>query len=251
MVSKPSRFYGIGPGRPLASCEGSAVYYVEWGFSMSAKAKVKKMKIRVIAYIDGLNLFYFLRKHHPDLMRVDLFRLVQMMLGTKYELIRVNYYTAEVMGEKQKRGQAAYLAALRKHPKIKIHLGEFKIVTKEGILIDSAGKPISSSTVRIKVREEKETDVTMASHIVWDVATGECDAVAVLTNDSDFTESLRLVREEAKKPVWLLSPTILESGRFGPHGKLVNVVTPAFVKRIKRRHLAKAQFPRPATDKRK
>ena len=212
---------------------------------------VAKIKKRIIVYIDGLNLFYFLRNHHPHLMQLDVFRLVENLLGGDYEIVRINYYTAEVVGAKQRRSQAAYLAALRKHPKIKIHLGEFKIVTKEGILIDSAGKPISSSTVRIKVREEKETDVNMASHIVWNVAAGECDAVAVLTNDSDFTESLRLVKEEAKKPVWLISPTIWDSGHLGPHGKLVNVVTPAFVKRIRRQHLAKAQFPRPATDKRK
>ena len=228
---------------------------------MSVKVKVKKMKIRVIAYIDGLNLFYFLRKHHPHLMRVDLFRLVQMMLGNEYELVCVNYYTAEVMGAKQRRSQAAYLAALRKHPKIKIHFGEFKSVTKEGVLIDDAGQPlpdfnaggdpISPRTVKISTREEKQTDVTLASHMLWDIFRNKCDAVVVLTNDSDFAEALRIAKEGMKMTVWLFSTAPHDKGKFGPQAKLVEVVTPAFVKRIKRRHIIKAQFPHPPADKRK
>lgn len=213
---------------------------------------------KIIAYIDGFNLYYLLREYYPNLKWLDPVCLVENVLGEEYDIIRVNYYTAQIYGSDGAERQKNYWKALKKHAvaqqkDIRIHLGKFNVVEKRGKLITEGLPPLPRNfprIVKISAREEKRTDVTLASHMVEDAFCKKCDGVAIVTNDSDFLEAIRAVKTRAGLPVWLLSPTRHESGIHSPHVGLKNLVTAEFFRRIRRRHLVKAQLPEriPNTD---
>lgn len=55
--------------------------------------------------------------------------------------------------------------------------------------------------------EEKGSDVNLGVHLVRDAFKGAFDFAAVLTNDTDLLEPIRIVTEELSLPVTLLTPT--------------------------------------------
>jgi uncharacterized LabA/DUF88 family protein len=55
--------------------------------------------------------------------------------------------------------------------------------------------------------EEKGSDVNLGVHLVRDAFKGYFDTAAVLTNDTDLCEPIRIVTQELNLPVILLSPT--------------------------------------------
>jgi len=74
------------------------------------------------------------------------------------------------------------------------------------------GSPTRCSTKRIShswstVSKEKGSDVNLGVHLVRDAFRGAFDLAAVLTNDTDLVEPVRIVTQELGLPVTLLSPT--------------------------------------------
>ena len=55
--------------------------------------------------------------------------------------------------------------------------------------------------------EEKGSDVNLGGHLVRDAFAGTFEHVAIVTNDTDLKEPLRLAVQEAKMPVTLLTPS--------------------------------------------
>jgi hypothetical protein len=84
--------------------------------------------------------------------------------------------------------------------------------------------------------EEKGSDVTLACHLVHDGWSGRFEAAAVLSNDTDLVEPIRIVTQELHKPVILLCPST-----FGASKPLQDVATS--VRHIHRRHLLASVFP--------
>jgi hypothetical protein len=89
---------------------------------------------------------------------------------------------------------------------------------------------------RVVKIEEKGSDVNLGAHLVRDAFAGAFQHAAVITNDTDLREPIRIVAQEAKLPITLLSPVSK------PAESLRNVAT--YVRHIDR-YLAKAQFPNP------
>jgi len=83
--------------------------------------------------------------------------------------------------------------------------------------------------------EEKGSDVNLGSHLVRDAFQGQFDVAAVLSNDTDLVEPIRIVAEELGLPVGQLCPVPK------PAGGLANVAS--FIRHIRIQHLQAAQFP--------
>ena len=96
----------------------------------------------------------------------------------------------------------------------------------------------SPVAVRAQVHwmEEKGSDVSLACHLVHDAWAGRFEAAAVLSNDTDLVEPIRIVTQELGKPVILLcaSPR-------GASQPLRSVATT--VRHIRRPHLRASRFP--------
>ena len=85
-------------------------------------------KQKVIAYIDGFNLFYSSLKGTKNKW-LDIVSLCEALLKPEQELISVKYYSAQVSSMTANPGKAfrqkIYFEALQTNPKIEVKLGYF------------------------------------------------------------------------------------------------------------------------------
>lgn len=184
---------------------------------------------RTIVYIDGFNLYYRALKGMAHKW-LDIEAMSRAALPHGCTIERVNYYTAHISGRvdpEAPRRQHAYLRALATLPKVAIHYGNFLVTQKWAGLVQPpdfrppltlpAGSPLQVAYVW--KTEEKGSDVNLGVHLVRDAFRSSFDLAAVLTNDTDLVEPVRIVTQELGLPVTLLSP----SAR--PAASLANVAT--------------------------
>ena len=150
-------------------------------------------------------------------------------LWEKPEVKRVVYCTAPIKGSPSARkDQATYIRALESSHSVDIvEYGNFVERVNRGPLatIGSKGQPqlvhpsqlrLYGDTPGMKVmsdrvmvsylkREEKGSDVNVASHLLVDVYEGRIDAALVVSNDSDLEFAVKMAR--TKIPVGVVNPT--------------------------------------------
>ncbi len=173
--------------------------------------------MKTIVYIDALNLYYRALKRTPHKW-LNLQRLAELSLPKTCQIERINYYTARVSARQNAsapRDQQIYLGALKSLPLVHVTFGSM-MVNRTIAPIDQppSFKPpftpppgVQLDTVRIIKTEEKGSDVNLGAHLVRDAALGAMDVAAVITNDTDLLEPLRIAKEEFGRQVILLSPT--------------------------------------------
>ncbi len=204
---------------------------------------------RTIVYIDGFNLYYRTLKGTPHKW-LDPVAMSQAALPSTSLIHQVNYYTARVSGRTDPGAPArqhAYLRALSTLPQVRIHYGNFLVSKKwAGLVQPPTFRPIITLPAGAKTpevayvwkTEEKGSDVNLGVHLVRDAFLGAFDMAAVLTNDTDLVEAIKIVTSEIGLPVTLLCPI----GR--PAESLKNVATSV-------RHVAPyvgpCQLPNPVT----
>lgn len=203
--------------------------------------------MRTIIYIDGFNLYFRLLAKRPALKWLNIKALAERLLKPENKVIGVKYYTARVSGRLSPIAparQQIYLDALRTVPEISVHMGAFLLSEKFAGLVKppefrpriTLSEPWPDVVKVIKV-EEKGSDVNLACHLLLDAFQGNFDVAAVLSNDSDLVEPIRIVTQVMGKPVGLLSPVP------NPNPELSRVSS--FIRRISVSDLAASQFPSP------
>jgi uncharacterized LabA/DUF88 family protein len=142
---------------------------------------------RVVAYVDGFNLYYGLkagygRKYHW----LDLQLLARSLLRPGQELRAVHYFTARAYGDSAGEGrQATYLDALASHS-AKVRLVEGRFQEKpQGCL---------SCGARWITYEEKETDVNIAIAMLEGAVRDEYDSAILISGDSDLRPAVAAVK---------------------------------------------------------
>jgi uncharacterized LabA/DUF88 family protein len=200
--------------------------------------------LRTIVYIDGFNLYYrALRGTTHKWLNVA--ALSEAALPTTCQIKRVNYYTARISGRTDPTAPARqhiYLRALESLPLVAIHYGKFLANKKWAGLVQPPdfrpGFPLPAGAVPevayVWKTEEKGSDVNLGVHLVRDAFMGEFDEAAILTNDTDLIEAVRIVTREVGLPVTLLTP------ENKPAGGLVKVASHV---RHFRDYLGACQFP--------
>jgi hypothetical protein len=171
---------------------------------------------RTIVYIDGFNLYYRALKGTPHKW-LDIEAMSRAALPKTGIIERVNYYTAHISGRvdpESPRRQHAYLRAIATLPAVVIHYGNFLASQKWAGLVQppdfrpqTALPPGAAPQVAyVWKTEEKGSDVNPGVHLVRDAYKGAFDLAAVLTNDTDLVEPIRIVTQEIGLPVTLLTP---------------------------------------------
>jgi NYN domain len=195
--------------------------------------------VRVGVYVDGFNLYFGARSVCGRGTRgwrwLDVRALAERLLSWEWlergaHVDRVVYCTARVSGTEDRTSPAdqdVYLRALRAQSSVDwIAFGTFVTRVKVAPLAerDARGRPRLARTrwpvmardavgvdmpgatfmVSYLDREEKGTDVNLATHLLVDVLDANVDAVIVISNDSDLALPLRVARGNV--PVGLLNP---------------------------------------------
>jgi hypothetical protein len=95
------------------------------------------------------------------------------------------------------------------------------------------------NTVEVIKREEKGSDVNLATYLVADAFRNDADTFVAVTNDSDLMKPLHLVKHELGKDIGILNP----------HGhntsKALQRCSPNFTKRSGPAHWHRASCPIP------
>ena len=85
--------------------------------------------------------------------------------------------------------------------------GTFKTKKVWGKFLEPVGRGIGAGElVRSKISVEKNSDVNIASHIVFDSFDKDVECVVLLSNDSDLVMPLYLARKKLGKLVIVVSP---------------------------------------------
>ena len=90
--------------------------------------------------------------------------------------------------------------------------------------------------------EEKGSDVNIAAHLLRDAFMKQFEVAALVSNDSDLMEPVRMVSRELGLPVGILNPHQHHSCALKPNA--------AFMKRIRQADVAACQFPTIMADRR-
>ena len=174
---------------------------------------------RVNFYIDGFNLYHGCfddlknRSHWRTYRWLDLNALCQHFCGPCV-MHHIRYFTARVDPKPTNPGnrtrQNFYLRAVATIPHLTIHEGRFATNRKLRPVADPASDrprerhPLAFAD--IIEREEKGSDVNLASYLLLDAAKGHCERAVVISNDSDLAEPIRLVQSEFGVEVVIVNP---------------------------------------------
>jgi uncharacterized LabA/DUF88 family protein len=195
--------------------------------------------MRVGVYVDGFNLYFGGRsvcgRGTPGWRWLDLRSLSTSLIGKRRDwsgssVDRLVYCTALIDGSTNQSGrldQDAYLKALQSGVVDHVELGYYVARVKRAPLATEgpSGKPVLTTSgwpvqvqsangqampqarflVSYAYREEKGTDVNVASHLLTDVLTGTVDAAIVISNDSDLAFPIRAARDHV--PVGVVNPS--------------------------------------------
>lgn len=199
------------------------------------------VKPTAIIYVDGLNLYRQCLSGSPELKWLDVQKLCEYMLPT-HQIVSIRYFTSIIKQPIGNPGaplrQRMYLRALEAFvPKLTIHLGTMRFDTKRYRKVpfefDPLGKPV---LVKVQKLEEKGTDVSLASHMVFDAAINPADLHVLISGDGDFAPTISLLRDSLSEGVAILAPSnylarpLLES-------------KPHLIRTIHRDALRKSQLP--------
>lgn len=167
-------------------------------------------KFRAIVYIDGFNFYYGCLKGSPYKW-LDISLLTSKLLNENYEVVKIYYFTSEVVDYKNDgvtTRQGFYLSALRTISNLEIQFGKFKerektvyIDPPEEILLNTGfgRRAVSKSIFKGKCFEEKGTDVNLATRLLIDLYEDKFDTALILSNDTDYKSAIHQVRHKGKK----------------------------------------------------
>ena len=183
---------------------------------------VKIHGMKTVVYVDGFNLYYRALKKTSHRW-LNLSALCEAALPRACDIAAIHYYTARISGRhdpSSPKDQNSYLKALQTLPNLQVHLGSFQVTNKWMFLVQPVAfrpanvtPPIPNPGFACVVRtEEKGPDVSLGAHMVRDAFIGVFEQAAVITDDTDLTEPVRIVVEEAKLPITLLTPVDRPAG---------------------------------------
>ena len=142
-------------------------------------------QIRVIAYIDGFNLFYGLKSSKMSQCKwLDLRKLIAALLIEHQVLVAVKYFTSPVKNDSSKQmRQSTYLSALE-HSGVTVVYGHFK----------SISATCTACSHRWNETKEKMTDVNIATEMITDAFQNQFDLALLISGDSDLVPPIKAIR---------------------------------------------------------
>jgi len=182
---------------------------------------------KVIAYIDGFNLYFGMKQSSNDTLWLNIQQLVKSLLKPNQTLIYTYYFTSRVRNSPQKEyRQKVYIEALETLKDFKIVYGHFQSQTET---CRKCGHTYPYAN-------EKMTDVNIAVSMMEDAFHDKYDTAFLITGDSDLVPPINSIHKlfPAKRVFVAFPPN-----RFNVSVK--NVAKGSLM--IGRKKLKDAQFP--------
>jgi len=141
---------------------------------------------RVIAYVDGYNLYYGLRsKGWKRFYWLNIQKLAQQLLNPEQTLVQTKYFTTIVkQPDDKRRRQSIFLDALKTLPDFDVYYGQF---LSETIVCRVCGHTYTTY-------HEKMTDVNIAVELMTDASQNRFDVALLISADSDLVGPVEAVQ---------------------------------------------------------
>ena len=139
---------------------------------------------KVIVYIDGFNLYFGLKSRGwARFLWLDLNKMAQSLLKSNQTLVRVKYFTSRIRLPHDKSArQNTFLEVLETLPNLDIFYGNYQI-----------NKRTCRNCGAIDhVKNEKMTDVNIATEMLTDAFLGKFDTALLISADGDLTTPVKL-----------------------------------------------------------
>jgi uncharacterized LabA/DUF88 family protein len=163
-----------------------------------------------LVYVDGFAVYHSCFRQSAERNHckwLDLCALATALLPNE-EIALVRYYTARVGDSPEDPYRATrqdtYLRALATLPRLQICQGNFVRSKREVRLVSAP--PGVDPRQSAWVRQEKRSDVALATHLLTDALDGAMSVALLVTNDSDFVDPIRIIRERFDVRVVVISP---------------------------------------------
>jgi uncharacterized LabA/DUF88 family protein len=140
---------------------------------------------RALALIDGLNLHHALMAQDPKKLRLNLAAFCNMLADQRNcDELKIIYFTSPVrhLGKSVELSQRHYLELLEQSG-VQLCLGEFKALK---VSCRRCGHSY-------RVHQEKQTDVAIATDLIWRVFTEQVDEIFLFSADSDFLPAIKAI----------------------------------------------------------
>lgn len=141
---------------------------------------------RVVAYIDGFNLYFGLRDEGwKRYYWLNIQLLMQKLLEDDQVLVKTKYFTSRVTYPKSKeRRQSTYIETLETLQDLKIYYGQYRLKPYECCKCKRENKVIT----------EKMTDVNISVEMLVDAYQDKYDTALSVTGDSDLVPVIKAIR---------------------------------------------------------
>lgn len=183
---------------------------------------------RVIAYIDGFNLYYGLKSQQwKRYYWLDIQKMTKQLLAPDQTLVKTKYFTTIVVSPKDKHNrQAVFLEALQTLSEFEIFYGHF---IKDTITCWRCGHKYTT-------HHEKMTDVNIAIELTTDAFQNNFDTALLVSADGDLVAPIEAVKclPDSKRIVAVFPP--------GRHSNALKKVAHAHIT-IWESELSKSIFP--------
>lgn len=153
---------------------------------MSKKSSAQTMNERVIAYIDGFNLYFGLKAAGwKRLYWLNLQTMARNLLKAEQHLVFTKYFTSRVSypADKERR-QSTFLEALETLNDVRIYYGHYQANPQR----------CRKCGTKTMVPSEKMTDVNIAVEILSDAYQDLFDVALLISADSDLTAPLLAIK---------------------------------------------------------
>jgi uncharacterized LabA/DUF88 family protein len=183
---------------------------------------------KVIAYIDGYNLYYGLRDQGwKRFYWLNLQKLAEQFLKPNQTLVETKYFTTIVKyPDDKRRRQQVFLEALQTLPNLSIFYGHF---LSDPVTCHQCGHTYTT-------HHEKMTDVNISVELMKDAFQDRFDVAFLISADSDLVSPVRIVQQLFPKKRVI---SIFPPGRFSSALKRISAGT----LRIGHVNLSKSLFP--------
>ncbi|MEJ1296736.1 MAG: NYN domain-containing protein [Candidatus Sedimenticola sp. (ex Thyasira tokunagai)] len=218
-----------------------------------------KEKRRTAVYIDGFNLYHGCLQGHEHYKWLDIEALCHNLISDR-PIVSIKFFTARIIAKAARRPDAnirqdTYLKAIkqRSNGRVEVIRGNFRRDKKKMHLYSPIpckhhdnGNEHCHGDEKIAVwkNEEKQTDVSLAVHLINDAWLDLYDQAIIISNDTDLEEAIKIARVDhspGKPPkyVGIITPTAWP--RRKPAGTLVSAAS--WLKEVKESHLRDSQLP--------
>ncbi len=161
--------------------------------------------MRTNVYVDGFNLYYG-RLKKSAYKWLDLRSLIAKVLPQN-QINTIKYFTALVDSEPsdpdKTQRQLTYIRAL-KATQVEVIQGKF---LSSEVMMPLVSPPSGGPRlVKVHKREEKGSDVNLATHLLLDAFRQHFDIAVIVSNDTDLALPIQVVRNDFRLDVGVLNP---------------------------------------------